>query len=519
METGSSYRRFARIMCVAAPAALLLSFLLPRLDWGFLSTAPGVPIVRTAELDEWHLVEGVLRMSLVPFRPDPLDRSWGDFSFLLQFATLSTCDMLGIFPGGFHTALLSGDLSLARPVLLAMRGLSVFAALVSVVAAFELARRRRGPVTGLLAAALVAVSPAVTLSGRTFVTDMLQTALVVLAFLPASPAAAGVLIGLAGATKYSALVFLPALAVSVAPERRRTLLWAVPLGFALGAPFVVRHAPSSAWLILQHVAGIYGATGASVAERLWAWSGHASNAAFYLVGPVGLVLAFRGVREHIRGAEGDRGGRPLTRSGVAVPLLLVLGQAAWLSVLAFPVVRYQLPLVPFLAAWVAEGVAASRLSWSGRAALVAATLGPPTMLSALLVFGVPRTHPFESTALFLRGTVRPEERVGRIGRDLPVLPGMQTERLSPFPNTGRPVEPPVQEFLVNSDLAGIDFAPAYVAGRNRNYRLLAAFGGPPRLLGLTWPRALTPQDVRYGCPRVEVWIRRGIRPADDALTQ
>jgi hypothetical protein len=505
---------FARVARIVLPVAVLLALLLPRLDWGFLSTAPGVPIARTAEPDEWHLLEGVLRMSLVPLRLDPLDRSWGDLSFVLLFALLSAGDLVGAFPGGFHAALLSGDLGRARPVLLAMRSLPVLAALVCVLAAYLLARRRQGPGAGLLAATLVAVSPAVILSGRTFVPDALQAALVALAFLPASPAAAGILIGLAVGAKYSAAVFLPAVVASVARPVRKTLLWAVPLGFVLGAPFTAWHARSSVRLVAAHVFGEYNRTGLSFVERLEPWRGHATNAVLYLVGPLGLLLAARGVLLLVRRAEGEKWVAWLTRREVAVPLLLVLGEIAWLCVLTFPVVRYELTLVPFLAVWAAEGLVTSRLPRIGRVLLLAAVLVPPLALSMFLVFGVSRTHPFESAALFLRREVRQGERVGRVWPGVPVLPGIPVEQSRAFTNPGRPVEIPSQEFLVNDDVQTVAYAPSYVEGRNRDYAVLATFGGPPRLFGLTWPRALTPHDARYASPRVDIWARRGLRKAD-----
>ena len=505
---------FARIARIALPVAVLLALILPRLDWGFLSTAPGAPIVRTAEPDEWHLLEGVLRMSLVPFRLDPLDRSWGDLSFVLLFALLSAGDLVGAFPGGFHAALLSGDLTLARPVLLAMRSLPVLAALVCVLAAYVLARRRHGPGPGLLAATLVAASPAVILSGRTFVPDALQAALVVLAFLPASPAAAGILIGLAVGAKYSAAVFLPAVVASVARPVRTTLLWAVPLGFVLGAPFTVRHAPSSARLIAAHLFGEYNRPGLAIVERLEPWRGHLTNALLYLVGPAALLLAARGLLHVVRRAQGERWVTWLTRRAVAVPLLLVIGEIAWLCVLTFPVVRYEVTLVPFLALWAAEGFVTLRLPRIGRVLLLAAVLAPPLTLSTLLVFGVSRTHPFETAALFLRREARQGERVGRVWPGVPVLPGVAVERSRAFTNPGRPVEIPSQEFLVNDDVQTVAYAPAYVEGRNRDYALVATFGGPPRLFGLTWPRALTPPDARYASPRVDIWARRGLRKDD-----
>lgn len=487
---------------VLLPAALALLLLLPRLGWGFLSTAPGVPILQTAEPDEHHLVEGLLRMSLVPFRPDPVDRSWGGLSFTLLGALVAGADFAGAFPGGWRAALLSGDLERARPVLLVMRSLSVLAVLACLFAAYILARRRSGLYAGVVAATLVAVSPAMALSGRTFVTDALQTALVVLAFLPASPAAAGLLIGLAIGTKYSAAVFVPALVVSAGRKRWRTLLWCVPLGFALAAPFVVIHARSSLQLLLVHLAGVHGGMEARPGAFSWLWRWHASNALLYLIGPAGLFFAGITLARLVRGG-GDRTWRArLLDSGAGVPLLLVLGQLVWLNISSFPVLRYELLLVPFLAVWAAEGLA--RVS-RARGLVFASVLAPPVALSALFVFGVPRTHPFETAGVFLRREVRGSESVGRIWSGMPQLPGIRAEELRAFSNLGIPPEPPAQDFIVEDDLPPIDFAPAYVAVRSRDYKALATFGGEPRLFSVTWPRTLTPHDARYPSPRVTVW--------------
>ena len=492
---------------VVLPVLCALLLLLPRLDWGFLSTAPGVPVVQTAEPDERHLVEGLLRMSFVPFRPDPVDRSWGGLSFTLLFALVSLVDATGAFAGGWRAALLSGDLSRAAPVLLTLRASSVLAVLACMGAAYLLTRRRRGAGAGLFAAALVAVSPAMVLSGRTYVTDALQTALVALAFLPASPALAGLLMGLAIGTKYSAAAFVPALVWSVPAGRRRALLWSLPLGYALGAPFVVRHARSSARLLLVHLRGVHGGTWPSAAEVFEMWRSHASSAALYLVGPVGLVLAFAALARRWSAERALEGRRTLPGAATGVPALLLLGQLAWLAVSNFPVVRYQLPIVPFLAAWAAEGLV-DATPRRGRGALAAAALALSAALSALLVFGVPRVHPFERAGLLIRGAAPPGARVGRIWFGMPQLPGLAPEELKAFPNLGVPAEEPSQDLVVDDDLPPIDFAPAYRAGRDRDYEALGSFGGAPRLFGFAWPRALTPHDARYPSPRVTVWRRR-----------
>ena len=502
-----------RDLLVLLPAALALLLLVPRLDWGFLSTAPGVPIVHTAEPDEHHLVEGLLRMSLAPFRPDPVDRSWGGLSFTLLGALVAGADFAGAFPGGWRAALLSGDLERARPVLLVMRSLSVLAVLACLLAAYVLARRKSGLGAGLLAATLVAISPAMALSGRTFVTDALETALVVLAFVPASPVAAGLLMGLAMGTKYSAAAFLPALVLSAGRERWRTLAWSVPLGFALAAPFVVVHARSSVQLLFFHLAGVHGGTAAGPHVFAWLWRWHVSNALLYLIGPVGLFFAGLAIFRLVRGDGSGTWRARLVDSEAGVPLLLVLGQLVWLIVSNFPVLRYELPLVPFLAVWAAQGLV--RVS-RARGLVFAGVLAPPAVLAFVLVFGVARTHPFESAGVLLRREVRGGERVGRIWSGMPQLPGIQTEELKAFPNPGIPPESPAPDFLVDDDLPPIPFAPEYVAGRERDYKALATLGGEPRLFGMTWPRVLTPHDARYPSPLVTVWektSRSAPRPA------
>lgn len=497
-----------RAAALALPSALALAILLPRLSWGFLSTAPGVPVVHTAEPDERHLTEGLLRMSLVPLRLDPGDWSWGGLSFTLLFAVVSAADAFGLFPGGWRAALLSGNLTRAAPVLVTMRALSVACVLAAAYAAWALARRRRGPRAGLLAAALVAVSPAMALSGRTFVTDALQAALVAAAFLPASPAWAGFLLGLAAGTKYSALAFLPALALSVPAGRRRALLWGVPLGFTLAAPFVVRHAGSSARLLLTHLGGVFGPAGASAGAILGTWGWHVSNAVLYVVGPLGLAFAVVALAR--RGREARGGGDLSPGTALGVPLLLVAGQLAWLGASNFPVVRYQLPLVPFLAAWAAEALVDVRPS-RRRAAYAAVALAAPAALSFLIVFGVPRVHPFESAGLALRREAAPGARVGRIWYGMPQLHGFASEEMRAFSNLGVPARAPDQDFIVDDDLPPAPFASLYVAGRNLDYEARAVFGGPPELCGIAWPRALTPHDARYSSPRVTVWRRRPAR--------
>lgn len=503
-----------RTAALALPSILALLLLVPRLGWGFLSTAPGVPVVHTAEPDERHLTEGLLRMSLVPFRLDPGSRSWGGLSFTVLFVLVSAADVIGPYPGGWKAALLSGDLARAEPVLLTMRALSAACVVATACVAWAFARRRRGPGAGLLAAALVAVSPAMALSGRTFVTDALQAVLVAAAFLPASPAGAGLLLGLAAGTKYSALAFLPALVLAFPAGRRRALLWAVPLGFTLAAPFVVQHARSSAKLLLTHLAGVHGPAGASLGAIVATWGWHVSNAVLYLVGPLGLALAAVALARRRR--EG-RGAGPSGPAAVfLVPLLLLAGQLAWLGASNFPVVRYQLPLVPFLAAWAAEALVDLRAVRT-RAACAALALAAPAALSFLFVFGVPHVHPFESAGLVLRREAAVGAHVGRIWLGMPQLPGLASEELRAFTNLGVPPRAPDQDFIVDDDLPPAPFAPLYVAGRNLDYEPRAVFGGPPELFGIAWPRALTPHDARYSSPRVTVWRRRRVHGESPGL--
>jgi len=280
--------------------------------------------------------------------------------------------------------LLAGGFSLFGHSELAARLPAFAASLLSVALTYALACSLGGARdTAILAAALMAFSPYTILFAVTAFTDPLLVLWVLAALTCAArdrPGRAGLCLGLALATKQTALLFLP-LGIGLAflcKRKQRTMerLARFMLGLAPGVVALVtwdmlRHAPLSFWQqSIASYGGLRLATWEELPTRLAGWAERGA----YLLGPpwltaglVGLALVavfaratpspiFPQYRASARFERGERG----ERARAAVDRLLAAFVLAFLALHAFLTFniwdRYLLGLVPVLAWLVARGV-------------------------------------------------------------------------------------------------------------------------------------------------------------------
>ncbi len=258
--------------------------------------------------------------------------------------------------------LLAGSFSLFGNSELAARIPALAASLISVALTYAFARGLWGTTgTAMLAAALMAVSPYGILFAVTAFTDPLLVLWVLAALALAArdrPGWAGLCLGLALATKQTALLFLP-LAIGIALMRNRThrptealarfAIGLAPGGAAITAWDTLRHAPASFWQqsIISY-GGLRLITGEELPSRLAGWAERGA----YLLGPpwlTGLLILILIASIAWRPASGIQ--RP-TRL-LAVFVLAFLAIHVFLTFNIWD--RYLLGLVPVLALLVARG--------------------------------------------------------------------------------------------------------------------------------------------------------------------
>lgn len=301
----------------------------------------------------------------------------------------------------------------------AARGLVAAFGVWSVALVYGLARHHAGRAAGILAAALLAVSPLEVRSAHYVTPDVLVGAamlgaLLVLARGPGGRAEtiAGVALGAATAVKYTGLLLAPAIAADrLTRGRARGLVraaLAAALTFAACAPFALlqlrRQGTELTWALQSY----YGRDAA--ANRFAQGDASAAAAPLLIVagalGPVGCALALLAV--------------PLFRPRRAlIPLVTVLVAAAVALLpanLVFP--RHLVPVAvvtPVLAAagWrgVADLLPAGRVRRAALAILAIAALAAPAAASARLVARYLRVPAVDRAAEWIEGRVGAPARI------------------------------------------------------------------------------------------------------------
>ena len=487
---------------------------LPALWWGL---PPAIPHVIASDIrcsyafDEDDLLTAVSFSDASKGDFDPRDYHWGTLHLhLLQF-WMGAAETAGVFGRAWRDAYYNMTSGAFETVYAAGRLLSVAMALLSIALVFLLGRQAAGPSAGLWAAALVAVSPTHLLASTQIRADITMLTLVVLAlWLGVRSLNSGssktmvwmaAVCGMAMAAKYTAaLTLIPAALVVLTRRRARAAEWALAActaaaGFVVGEPYAVakpQEVFQSAYQVFQANASPPPRFAVSVPMLL---ARHGLNAARFSLGPAALLLALWGLVWMVR-----------KRSAASLVILAALlgSIAAWIP-LAWPLLRYQLPLLPLLAVAAAFGL--MRFQPPARVALGALALAFPLFASLAQFAYMRSTHPANQALRLILQETPPGASIARLAAELPPLDRkIYPMGPNPFLDDISSLRP---EWVLTADLPEQAYPAANLEALKIHYELLGAFDVPRAFAWASLGESAAPHDWKYTHPRMALYRRRG----------
>ena len=356
---------------------------------------------------------------------DPRQYQWGTLHLYVVLASLEAAERVGYLHHPWRTSfydLLPNDF---ERVYAAGRVVSIIAALVSIAATFFLALRFVGKVASFWAAILIAASPAHLLGSAQIRVDLTATALAIIsAWLgiragrtgtSAAFFTFGVVAGSAVAAEYSAIfMVIPGLVVALASHRfapRRTCaaLLGVTGGFLLGEPSILMKPSAVTEQVLsalQKSRAIPAAFRIPAGELLRIDALHSVR---FLIGAPAAVLALVGLAIMLRRIKlEDR-----------IVLAALGGGIVSLVPLLWPMLRYQLPLLPFLA--IAAAVALDKIPRAWRFAVGVIALILPLAATVDQIRFMRAPHPANLMLPVILNRVPPGTALARLVAEVPPL--------------------------------------------------------------------------------------------------
>jgi hypothetical protein len=493
--------------------AATFSLRVTALNWGLPPSTPEVAasdIRSSYAFDEDDILTPLSFTQPVRLDLDPRQYQWGTLHLELVLASLQAAERLLYFDHPWREAyykMLPGDF---ERVYLAGRMLSVLVSVASVGLMFVLALEYAGAQAAFWASLLVAVSPAHLLASTQIRVDVTMTALLVLAACLGVRAQRGgaprqfLWLGLAAgasvAAKYPAIfMVIPLIVVVLRPSRFAPALVGAALagaiaGFLLGEPYmlvrpqgIIRQVSSVLWT--SHA--IPAAFRIPAADLLRI---HAVNAVRFLLGLPAALLAITGLGILVR------------RRAAAdwIPIAMLAGGIASLVPLLWPMLRYQIPLLPLLAlpmAVVLDSCPARARILVGAAALVmplAATVDqlrfmsappPANLMLPVVLQQVPQGTP-----------------IARLMAELPPL----NRRIYPMgPNpllNDLTLNPP--PWVLMTDLPDHRYPETTTNLLRTQYDRVADFSDRPLFAWATLGVSGAPYDWKYTHPRMALFRRR-----------
>ncbi|MBI1789861.1 MAG: glycosyltransferase family 39 protein [Acidobacteria bacterium] len=421
LPEGAGLTPRARLVVLAAILLAALALRLPGLGWGL---PPATPEVRASDLRCSYAFDEDDILTHVSF-DQPRLFHWGTLHFILLRAWMSGAEELGCCGYPWRKAyydLVPGDFD---RVYIAGRLFSLLEGLVLIILVYGVGRDVYGAATGLWAAALVGASPVHLLASTQIRVDLTMVCLLtgtIWLGLRAQKGASvriflllGLCAGLAIVAKYTAIFLVTPILLAALWERRfpRRATLAVMGGMAAGAllgqPYVLLHLPEMVTQVREQVLAGHEAQAQFLLgpRRLLAW--HAAAVARFLVGPVAALLALGGLWRIAR--ERSQTGWLLLAglAGVVVSLVPLL----------WPLLRYQIPLLPFVALAAAVALAAIPPLW--RWPLGAAALTFPLAASLAQISYQRTPHPANQALPFILAQVPPGTAVARLVPEMPPL--------------------------------------------------------------------------------------------------
>jgi len=486
---------------------------LPALWWGL---PPAIPHVIASDIrcsyafDEDDILTAISFSNAAKGDFDPRDYHWGTLHLhLLQF-WMGAAETSGAFTRAWRDAyyhMVPGDFD---TVYAAGRLLSTSLALLSIALMFLLGREAGGGSVGLWAAALVAVSPAHMMASTQIRADITMLALVTLTVwlglrsLGSQSSRAmvwmGAAAGLAISAKYiAALTVIPVLLLVLARNHARPAAWAfvagaAAAGFIFGEPYVLvkpQEIFQSAHRVLEANTSVPPRFAVSIPMLLGKQGLYAAR---FSVGPPAFLLALAGIVLMLR---------KRSPSGLAL-LIGLAGSIAALLPLAWPLLRYQLPLLPFLA--VAAAFALMRFRAAPRAALGVVALSFPLFASLAQLAYMRSPHPANEALRLILKETPPGVAISRLAAELPPL-NRKIYPMGPNPFLDDlSASPP--DWVLIADLPEQEYPAGNLDALRNDYELLGSFQSTRRFAWASLGESGAPHDWKYTHPRMALYRRR-----------
>ena len=441
---------------------------------------------------------------------DPRQYQWGALHLELVLFSLEAAELAGYFDHGWRRAyyeMIPGEFERVYAV---GRMMAVAGALGSIAAIFFLALEYMGKGAAFWAAALVAISPEHLLASAQVRVDLTMTALVIVAAWLAVRAQRsgrpsrflwlGAAAGAAMAAKYTAVFLMVPLMAAAWGSRRfgARLGGAAALGaaagFVLAQPYLLirpRQIAQQVFSVVQTSQAIPDTYRIPTPDLL------ATQAVYlvrFLIGAPAALLAAAGVVILLR--------RRTAADWMALSLLA--GGVVSFVPLLWPMLRYQLPLLPLLA--LAGGVALERLRSFPRIATGILALILPLAASIDQFHFMRAPHPANRMLAVILQQV---PRGSPIARPMVELPPLDRKV---YPVDGNPLledlgsKPPAWVLL--TDLPITQYPVTTTSLLRTQYDRLADFALRPLFPWATLGAGNTPHDWKYSHPTMALYRRR-----------
>ncbi len=498
----------AALLLILASA---LALRLPAIGWGLPPTIPHV--VASDIRSSYSFDEDDILTSASFTQPAKLDFDvhmyhWGTLHLEITAVWLELVQAVGMFRGPWREAYYQMVPGFFERVYMAGRMLSILTGLLSIILVYLLGREIENRSTALWAAAVLAVSPVHLLGSTQIRVDMTMMALLTLTawlgaraqkhWQPWRLIALGFVGGLAVTAKYPAIfAVLPILAAVVATSRFRFRATAfismgTITGCMVGQPYLLTRFPAMVQQIQPHlVAQTPTQFKLSAIELLWL---SFINTARFLIGPVALGAVVAGIWKLVRRHDPADW---LVLTGLA-------GMIVSLIPLRWPLLRYLIPLLPFLA--VAAGIAIATFGQGWQWLAGCAVLVFPVCASLAQLHYMTSSHPANQILHVILDTVPPGTTVSRLIRELPPL-DCKIYPMGPNPFFADLTQDP-PAWVLTADLPTQEYPAATQALLKNSYEKIAEARISRILAWATFGESGAPHDWKYTHPWMALYRRR-----------
>ncbi len=497
---------------MAAILASAAALRVPVIGWGL---PPTIPHVLSSDLrcsyafDEDDILTPISFGNPAQLDFDPRNYVWGTLHFHILLAGLEAAEQLGLTGGPWRQAYYNLTPGAFDRVYVAGRSISLLFGLLSIWLVYRLGCAIGCPQAGLWGAAVMAFSPAHLLASVQIRADLTMVCLLLLAALVglrvirqpryATLLLLGLVSGMACTAKYSAVlpaagIVLAALAAAGFHPRNLLLVAAGAVaGGVLGEPYaLVRWHEVTDQLAKVFLANsqIPAALRPSIVVLLLT---QFSYAARFAAGPAASVASLAGfyilVRRH-------------APSGRLIAAAAAGAIIVWVP-LVWPMLRYQLPLLPFLA--LAAGIAIHQCPAPLRWALGCAALLFPLAGSIDQFLMMRSEHPGNQALTAILETVPAGSVISRLTVEMPPLDRkVYPKGPNPFLDDLRLSRP---AYVVTSNLPDKEYPETNLQLLKGEYGILGEFALRRRFPWATLGEAGSPHDWKYTHPRLVLYRR------------